>query len=63
MTTMGRGQKQYIKEFKNTMAELYNCGKSVADLSSEYGISKSTIQVCINKAKPVVIHQDKTIIA
>ncbi|MGK0465800.1 MAG: transposase, partial [Clostridium sp.] len=39
---MGRTQKQYTDEFKNTLVELYNSGKSLADLSREYGIAKST---------------------
>ena len=58
---MGRGQNKYTKEFKDTMVGLYNSGKSITDLSSEYGISKSTIQGWINKAKPVVISDDKTL--
>ena len=27
---MARGQKQYTDEFKNTIVELYNSGKSLA---------------------------------
>ncbi len=45
------------------MVELYNSGKSITDLSSEYGISKSTIQGWINKAKPVIVDEDKTLTA
>ncbi|WP_270315781.1 transposase [Streptococcus infantarius] len=40
---MARNQRKYTDEFKNTIVELYNSGKSLAELSSEYGISKSTI--------------------
>lgn len=40
---MARGQKQYTEEFKNTIVEFYNSGKSLAELSSEYALSKSTI--------------------
>ena len=40
---MARGQKQYTDEFKNTIVELYNTGKSLTELSSEYALSKSTI--------------------
>lgn len=61
MSTMGRTQKQYTNEFKNTLMELYNSGKSLAELSSEYGVPKSTITVWINKAKPVAVDKDKTI--
>lgn len=58
---MGRTQRQYTDEFKNTLLELYNSGKSLADSSREYGISKSTITVWINKAKPVAVDKDKTV--
>ena len=40
---MGRGQKHYTKEFKDTIVELYNSGKPLADLAREYGIPKSTM--------------------
>ena len=58
---MKRIQKQYTDEFRNTLVELYNSGKSLADLSREYGISKSTVTVWINKSKPIVVDKDKTI--
>lgn len=51
---MTRNQKKYTDEFKNTIVELYNSGKSLAELSSEYGISKSTINGWIKNSKPVV---------
>ncbi len=40
---MAKGQKKYTEEFRNTIIELYNSDKSLAELNSEYGISKSTI--------------------
>lgn len=58
---MGRNKKQYTDEFKNTLVDLYNSGKSLADLSREYGIAKSTVTVWINKLKPIVVDKDKTI--
>ena len=58
---MGRSKKQYTDEFKNTLVELYNSGKSLADLSCEYGIAKSTVTVWINKLKPIAVDKDKTI--
>lgn len=58
---MKKIQKQYTDEFRNTLVELYNSGKSLADLSREYGISKSTVTVWINKSKPIVVDKDKTI--
>lgn len=60
---MARGQKHYTDEFKNTLVELYNSGKSLGELSREYGISKSTITVWVNKAKPVAVDKDKTVTA
>jgi transposase len=58
---MKRIQKQYTDEFRNTLVELYNSGKSLADLSREYGISKSTVTVWINKSKPIVVDNGKNI--
>ena len=60
---MARGQKQYTEEFKNTIVELYNSGKSLAELSSEYAVSKSTITGWVKKNKPVTVDKDTTITA
>lgn len=46
---MAKGQKRYTEEFKNTIVELYNSGKSLAELSSEYALSKSTISGWVKK--------------
>jgi transposase len=58
---MARGQKQYTEEFKNTIVELYNAGKSLAELSSEYALSKSTITGWTKKSKPIVVDKNTTI--
>lgn len=60
---MARGQKQYTEEFKNTIVELYNAGKSLAELSSEYALSKSTINGWIKKNKPIAVDKGTTITA
>jgi transposase len=60
---MTRIKKHYTNEFKNTLVDLYNSGKSLADLSREYGIAKSTVTVWINKSKPIVVGKDETITA
>lgn len=60
---MARGQKQYTDEFKNTIVELYNAGKSLVELSSEYSLSKSTISGWIKKNKPIVVDKNTTITA
>ncbi|WP_294188393.1 helix-turn-helix domain-containing protein [uncultured Clostridium sp.] len=35
--------KRYYQEYKNMIVDLYKPGMSLAELSSEYGIAKSTI--------------------
>ncbi len=58
---MARGQKRYMEEFKNTIVELYNAGKSLSELSSEYAVAKSTILGWIKKNKYVIVDKDTTI--
>ena len=60
---IARGQKKYTEEFKNTIVELYNSGKSLADLSSEYAVSKSTITGWVKKNKSVTVDKNTTITA
>jgi len=57
---MSKGNKRYSEEFKNTIIELYNCGKTLAELNSEYGIAKSTITSWVKKTNPISIDKDKT---
>lgn len=52
---MAKGQKIYTEEFKNMIVELYNSGKSLAELSREYALSRSTINGWVSKAKPISI--------
>ena len=41
---MARNQKKYTKEFKEQIVEVYNTRNySYPQLSSEYGVAKSTI--------------------
>lgn len=58
---MAKNQSKYTDEFKNTIVELYNSGKSLAELSSEYGISKSTINGWIKNSRPVVIDEGEVV--
>lgn len=58
---MSKGNKRYTAEFKDTIVELYNTGKSLGELSSEYGIAKLTITGWIKKAKPVAINKNETV--
>ena len=39
---MGKGRR-YDQEYKDMIVELFKSGMSLAELSSEYGIAKSTI--------------------
>lgn len=60
---INRSQKQYTDEFKKTIVELYNSGKSLAELNSEYAVSKSTITGWVKKNKPVSVDKNTTITA
>ena len=54
---MGRKSK-YTEELKTTIIELYNSGKSIAELHVEYGIPKSTICTWNKENSPVVSSED-----
>ena len=58
---MAKNQRKYTDEFKNTIVELYNSGKSLAELSSKYGISKSTINGWIKNSIHVVIDEGEVV--
>lgn len=46
---MGRNVRSYTKEYKKTIVDLFNSGKTYAELSDEYGVPKTTIRQWINK--------------
>ena len=46
-----KGTKRYDKVFKSTMVELHKNGKSIAQLSREYGVSKQSIGSWIKLTK------------
>ena len=48
-----KGTKRYDKVFKSTMEELHKNGKSIAQLSREYGVSKQSIESWIKLTKKV----------
>lgn len=56
---MSKGK--YTKEFKSTIVDLYNSGKSLAELNSEYGVAKSTIRSWVEKSKPIKTDGSTTI--
>ena len=45
-------KKHYSKEFINQILELYEAGKSVQELSSEYGVSQTSINRWIDTKLP-----------
>lgn len=47
---MGRKVRSYTQEYKNTIVDLFNSGKTYAEISSEYGVPKTTIRQWVNKA-------------
>ena len=47
---MGKGRR-YDQEYKDMIVELFKSGASLAELSSEYGIAKSTIIFWIKDEK------------
>ncbi len=54
-------RETYTKDFIQTIVDLYNNGKSVTDLSVEYGVKKVTIYNWINQKKPAVTIDDDEI--
>lgn len=55
---MGSG-KRYDQEYKNMIVDLFKSGMSLAELSSEYGIAKSTINGWIKDVKEVKIDENE----
>ena len=47
---MGKGRR-YDQEYKDMIVELFKSGMSLAELSSEYGIAKSTINGWVKEIK------------
>lgn len=55
-------QRKYTQDFKQQIVELYNTGgKSLQQLESEYGVSKSTMSGWIKKLVPIQISETETI--
>ena len=58
---IGELTTHFTEEFKNTIVELYNSGKNLTELSSEYGVAKSTITGWVKKAEPIVVDNGQSI--
>lgn len=55
---MGKS-KRYDQEYKDMIVDLFKSGMSLAELSSEYGISKSTINGWIKDVKEIKINENE----
>ena len=55
---MGKGRR-YDQEYKDMIVELFKSGMSLAELSSEYGIAKSTINGWIKDVKEIKLDEDE----
>ncbi|SFS08904.1 transposase [Anaeromicropila populeti] len=52
---MAKNQKKYTQEFKQQLVDLYSAGHYFSQLSSEYGVAKSTILGWVKTLTPVQI--------
>ena len=59
----GKGSKTIYKGIQKHNSRVYNSGKSLAELSSEYALSKSTISGWVKKKKSVTVDKNITITA
>ena len=55
---MGKGRR-YDQEYKNMIVELFKSGMTLAELSSEYGIAKSTINGWIKDVKEIKVDENE----
>ena len=55
---MGK-DRRYDQEYKDMIVELFKSGMSLAELSSEYGIAKSTINGWIKDLKEIKIDENE----
>ena len=57
---MGRGKK-YTEDYKEMISDLYKSDMTISEISSEYGIAKSTINGCVKSNKEIKISEDEVI--
>ena len=55
---MGK-DRRYDQEYKDMIVELFKSGMSLAELSSEYGIAKSTINGWIKDVKEIKVDENE----
>ena len=54
MSIMENG-KRYDQEYKNMIVDLFKSGMTLSEISSEYGIAKSTINGWIKDVKEIKV--------
>ena len=54
-----RKGRRYDQEYKDMIVELFKSGMSLAELSSEYGIAKSTINGWIKDVKEIKVDENE----
>lgn len=57
---MTKQYKSYDEDFKKTIVNLYESGKSIADLSREYGIGHTNVRNWINKYQTITTSTGET---
>ena len=55
---MGKGRR-YDQEYKDMIVDLFKSGMSLAELSSEYGIAKSTINGWVKDVKEIKVDENE----
>ena len=55
---MGKGRR-YEQEYKDMIVDLFKSGMSLAELSSEYGIAKLTINGWIKDVKEIKVDENE----
>ena len=55
---MGKGRR-YDQEYKDMIVELFKSGMILAELSSEYGIAKSTINGWVKDVKEIKVDENE----
>jgi transposase len=56
----GKTTNKFNGEFKQMIVELYQSGTPVKNLSSEYGVSETTIYKWIKKLNPIPLEDGKS---
>ena len=55
---MGKGRR-YDQEYKDMIVDLFKSGMSLTELSSEYGIAKSTIGGWVKDVKEIKVYENE----